>query len=490
MNNEEDFLTNLCDPPTERAINALLCQYGKEVFDEVDDLLSPSTFTINSNQIVYKCVKDILESEENPKIDTSLLISTATKLGYSEFFQHKTEQQLLDQLFLKPVEKQNARILAGKVKKLEIARLLHSKLTLAREDVANYTGQGPLDELISRVEGTVLDFAVGMNGNDDVTVKLGDLVDDYVAHLLENPSDIIGVSSGYPRYDEAIGGGFRRGTVNLIGAPKKTGKSVISVNIGLHVAGKLGIPVLYLDTEMGTRDHLARVLSRLTQIPINDIEKTKFAQNKMSLKKVQSAQKYFRSIPFHYHKIAGKSFDEIFSIMRRFITKTVGKNEQGETNDCLIIYDYIKLMSADAITKNIQEYQALGFLASNLHDFMVKYDAPCLALSQLNKEGDIAQADRITWLCTSIAYFTPKIDGDIEEGGDQYGNRKFIVKYARHGGGTNQDDYINFIFNKACATIKEGKKLSEIKASEKHGDHSEDDDVENEQPPWEGEPTL
>jgi len=46
---------------------------------------------------------------------------------------------------------------------------------------------------------------------------------------------------------------------------------------------------------------------------------------------------------------------------------------------CLIIYDYLKLMTSESITGNIAEFQALGFQITKLHNFMVENDCACLS---------------------------------------------------------------------------------------------------------------
>ena len=53
------------------------------------------------------------------------------------------------------------------------------------------------------------------------------------------------------------------------------------------------------------------------------------------------AAKQLNNIPYKYITIAGKSFEETLSIMRRWIVKEVGFDENGRTNPCMIIYDYL-----------------------------------------------------------------------------------------------------------------------------------------------------
>ena len=80
-----------------------------------------------------------------------------------------------------------------------------------------------------------------------------------------------------------------------------------------------------------------------------------------------------------------------------------------------IWYEYLKLMSSSGITNNIQEYQALGFQITNLHNLAVKYDFPCLSFVQLNRDGitkestdAVSGSDRLIWLCTSFSIFKLK----------------------------------------------------------------------------------
>ena len=114
------------------------------------------------------------------------------------------------------------------------------------------------------------------------------------------------------------------------------------------------------------------------------------------------------------------------------------------------MYDYLKLMSSTSITNNIQEYQALGFQITNLHNLAVKYDFPCLSFVQLNRDGitkestdAVSGSDRLIWLCTSFSIFKIKSPEELAEDGPRAGNRKLVPIVSRHGAGLDDGDYIN-----------------------------------------------
>ena len=260
---------------------------------------------------------------------------------------------------------------------------------------------------------------------------IGEDLDDYVQYLIDNPCDFAGIPSGFSRFDMSIGGGLRRKCVDLVAARPKVGKSMFGDAVAMHVSGELNIPVLVLDTEMSKKDHHNRMLACLSSVEINDITTGKFAESEIDKEKVLAARDKLKDIPYHYISIAGESFENILSQMRKWIYQHVGFDDAGQTKDCLIVYDYLKLMGSESISSAMQEYQVLGFQITKLHNFMVKYDVPCLAFVQLNRDGItrestdvVSGSDRLIWLCTSFSIFKMKSDEEMADDGGDHGNRK------------------------------------------------------------------
>ena len=69
MSNE--VLMNL---PIERAVLAGICQYGLEVYVELD-FLQPEYFSHELNQVIFTCLQDIINCNQN--IEFSSLFATA-----------------------------------------------------------------------------------------------------------------------------------------------------------------------------------------------------------------------------------------------------------------------------------------------------------------------------------------------------------------------------------------------------------------------------
>jgi len=283
----------------------------------------------------------------------------------------------------------------------------------------------------------------------DKPQKIGKDVEEYFEFLLENKCDQIGIPTGFPRYDAAIGGGLRRKCVDLVSARPKVGKSVFADNVALNIASK-GIPVLMLDTEMSKEDHLNRIIANLSGVPINEISTGKFSDDQEKTLAVKLAIDKIKNISYTYVSVAGAPFEQILNTIKRWIMQEVGQNENGQTNECVVIYDYLKLMSSNSITNNIQEYQALGFQITSLHNLAVKYDFPCLSFVQLNRDGitkestdAVSGSDRLIWLCTSFSIFKIKSPEELAEDGPNAGNRKLVPIVSRHGPGMEDGNYIN-----------------------------------------------
>lgn len=457
---------NLQDLASERAVLAALCQYGLDCYLDID-FVDSEYFTDEINQILFSCIHKTIS--ENTKVELTSILSAANSLGVAEVINNKEEIAFIRSLFNMSTHQENAQVHAAKIAKLKIARDLKKTLASCQKSMDSITGEEDIVDMISMVENPVLDVTSEIyQTSSNKTEILGDGVDEYLDYVSENVSDFVGIPTGFPRYDAAIGGGLRRKCVDLIAARPKVGKSMFCDSVAVNVATN-GVPVLVLDTEMGKDDHFSRILASISGVDIQKISTGKFSENEIEKEKVRSASEKLKNIPYHYISIAGQSFENILSIMRKWIYQHVGFDEEGRTNDCVIIYDYLKLMSSDGINPSMQEYQVLGFQITKLHNFMVKYDVPCLSFVQLNRDGItkestdvVSGSDRLIWLCTSFTIFKLKSDEEKAEDNPENGNRKLVPVVARHGEGLDDGDYISMKMFGKIGRLEEGMTRNEI----------------------------
>ena len=436
----------LSDVGAERAVLAGLLAYGIASYVEISDLLDHGSFGNQNNQVIYKCIEKVLQNEA--EVDLPAILSAAEQLNLSDAINTRQELEYINSLMEFPIKKDNVIYFAAQIKKFEFARKIKSLTSKISRDVESINGDESIDDIIGIVENPIMEF-LREDDSGQKPERLGEGVEEYLDFLMENKCDQIGVPTGFARYDAAIGGGLRRKCVDLVSARPKVGKSVFADNVALNVANQ-GVPVLMLDTEMSKEDHLNRIISNLSGVPINEVATGSFTDDDEKTISVKGAIDQIKDIPYTYISVAGAPFEQIMNAIKRWIMQEVGQDESGRTNECVVIYDYLKLMSSSSITNNLQEYQALGFQITSLHNLSVKYDFPCLSFVQLNRDGitrettdTVSGSDRLIWLCTSFSIFKIKSPEELAEDGPNAGNRKLVPVVCRHGPGMEDGNYIN-----------------------------------------------
>ena len=447
----------LSDIGAERAVLAGLANYGLESYVEIMDVVSTSTFTDTTNQVIYDCLVKI--AMEDGVADIPSIISAAKSLGVDEVISTQNNLEYIADLMQYPVDKRNVMRFALQIKKFEFARNAKKVTKKIEKNVDSISGDESIDEIVSMIEMPLIDFL-----RDDETGErpklISEGVDEYLEFVIENKCDQLGLSTGFANFDHVLGGGLRRACVDVISARPGVGKSVISDNIAITNT-RNGIPTLMVDTEMKVDDHYNRILAHIAGVPQDEIATGRFADDEEKYIAVKKAATELKDMPYTYECAAGKPWESILNTIKRWILQEVGTDEEGRTNDCLIIVDYLKLMSAGGIV-DIKEFQALGFQIQELHNLTVKYDVPCVCLTQLNRDGitqettaSVSGSDRIIWFCTSFSMLKEKSPDELAEDGPRGGNRKLVTLKARHGPRTLNGNYINFNFEGEYARLTE-----------------------------------
>ena len=447
----------LSDIGAERAVLAGIANYGLEAYVEVMDVITTSTFTDANNQIIYDCLVKI--SVDDGVVDVPSIVAAAKSLGVDEAISTQSNLGYIADLMQYPVDKRNIMRFALQMKKLEFARNSKKVTKSIDKNIDNISGDETFDDIVSMIETPLINF-LREDEHGEKPQMIGEGVDDYLDFVVDNQCDQLGLSSGFANYDAVLGGGHRRACVDVISARPGVGKSVISDNIAIHNT-RSGIPVLMVDTEMKVDDHYNRVLAHMSNVPQDEIATGNFASDEEKYNAVKRAATELKEMPYTYECAAGKPWESILNTIKRWILQEVGTDEDGRTNDCLVIVDYLKLMSASGIV-DIKEFQALGFQIQELHNLTVKYDIACVCLTQLNRDGitqettaSVSGSDRIIWFCTSFSMLKEKSPDELAEDGPRGGNRKLVTLKARHGPRTLNGNYINFRFEGEYARLTE-----------------------------------
>lgn len=471
-------MEQLSDPAAERAVLSAVFSGGGEVHADVSDIVTTRTFTIDSNQTIWACLEHACKDKMGVTLDYPTFMSSARSLGVDGEFEKSGELTHLRSIMNMPVRPENVRRLAAKIRKLEIARLLAGQVDQAKENVLGTTGDESIDAILAGVEQPIFDMtSLLADGGEQGVQLMGEGAEEYVQYLIDNPRELVGISTGMRRFDVAIGGGLRGGAMDVIAARPKCGKSQIADKVATHVSGTLEIPVLNLDTEMSQQEHLNRILANMTGVLVKKIECGKLTKDEQE--RVLQAARTLKTWPYHYRCIAGEEFEDSLANMRRWVLREVGIGDNGKAKPCVIIYDYLKLTSSESLSKgNLTEWQRMGFIATALKNFATRYQVPILTFAQLNRDGidkedtsGLSQSDRILWFCTSLSYYkwkTPEEKADEPIGSEKY-THKLIQLASRYGEGLPDRDYINIRADYRIARIEEGPTRKELELGVKPG---------------------
>lgn len=457
----------LQDPGIERAILAGIITHGVDCFFEVEDLIGTKDFYWPRNQEIFNTISYLVHKEDIKTFDFPSLQAAAKTLGYDELIMGGKHSEFLQALVDEHgPSRDNVRSLTVTIYKFSLARRGWLATKTVQNNLRTITGTEDVDTIIGQIEEPIFEFTGQVMSQGGGIVSLGQKFQNVMSALTETPQDIVGLPTGFPLWDMAIGGGLRPATVNVIGARPKIGKSFFCINIARNIAEN-NVPVLYLDTELTWDIQLHRLASLISGIELNKIETGKFASDPNESDAVWSCQEHMEKLPIDHFLIAGLAPHAIMSIARRWLSKKVGFNSSGLANPCLIIYDYLKLMDDDGFKKNLQEYQLLGFLVTALHNFAAKFKLPILATVQLNRDGIerensgvISGSDRIMWLCSNFTILKKKIQTELNEDPPSNGTKKLVVTDTRYGPGMENGEYINMIDHLQVAKFSEGKSFS------------------------------
>jgi replicative DNA helicase len=272
--------------------------------------------------------------------------------------------------------------------------------------------------------------------------NLADGLEEYIEERRHNPVEYCGISSGFEILDKRIDG-LVPGTLTVVCARPKHGKSTFLSNIGAHVAYRLLKPVLYVDTEMPFDQWRSRMLSMLSGVPERIIRHGGY--NDQEYFNIQQATKLIKKGKFFHEYMPGYTIEKLSAVYNKY------KNVEGIE---LAIFDYIK--EPPGGDKNRKEHQLLGDVTTALKDMSGELQIPFLCANQLNRNQDIADSDRILRYADVLMFLKPKDIEEIETGGVQAGSYKLVITDSRRGG-TTPEEGIGLDFIKRTLHISEAK---------------------------------
>jgi len=428
---------NLKNQEAEVSLIATLLQRPELIIEIDESEIVYSNFSDSTLGDIYQTIKALYC--EDITVDTVTLNTMGKRLGFAFPGREKTAQKI-QKLFKAEIEVKNIYLYVNIVRDLSFKRKLIDVLEQSIKKMLDSTDSLSALEI---VEGSLYDFVLE-NIREEKMVKLTDSVESILKMMAEDP--VRGLTTGFPTLDQLLGGGCRPGSLNLVCASTGIGKSLVSMHCAIENARK-GVPVLYLDNELGKEIQTVRFIGALASIPFPELEDGSWMKKASYVEKYQEAKALFDGLPIYFIDAVGMSNDAVISAIRRFVNKHVKFNKHGNYNKSMVIYDYFRV---DSLRKNNEkEYEVLGQFAAKMHDVACQYRTAILGTAQLNRSLSIAGSQRLMHPADSVIYFLPKSRAEIFGDQDNQGDHKFVVEKARFGPGTDESTYIGVKTDKA-----------------------------------------
>lgn len=277
---------------------------------------------------------------------------------------------------------------------------------------------------------------------DNETLMFGDKVDTIYKEVCDRRvgNGLFGIPSKYPSISRYFS--FETGELVMVCGKKKRGKSAYQLNEAIHKV-KNGVPTVYFDTEMNDRLFYVRLLSNLTGIEQNKIKSGNLFAEEQQI--IDDANEWLKKQKFVHKFIPSASMDEIYQTCK-ILKYKIGLQ--------FVVYDYFKSGEKDSS----QQYNDLGAKCDFLKNKIAgELDLAVLAGAQLNRQGEIADSDKLERYASVSVIWREKTAEEMRTDGTDCGNYALNVNLNRSGEQMFEDDYIDFNFKGSIMRIEEAK---------------------------------
>ncbi len=426
-----------CRPTDERALIAY-CMKDLANYFAVCSKLSPKDFLYSQHEMIMLLFESLV-AKGSEKFEANLMVAEASAGG---FLDNIGGLKYISTISNIKIDKKNFEVYLNSVceaaTKYRLFDLLSEKLSNIEENAKDGLTSS---DLLASVEADILELS--MSGfNIAEPIDLADGLAEYIEERRENKIKLSGLSTGYPILDKQIDG-MVAGTLLVIAARIKQGKSTFLSNIATHVAYTLDTPVLYVDTELSFNEWRSRAISTMSGVKERDIKHGGF--DDVTYGKLKDIERIIEKGKLFHEYMPGYSVDKLVALYKKY---------KHKENIGLIVFDYLKEPDSSSVDRQRKEYQLLGDVTTKLKDLAGQLDIPALTAVQLNRDDDIADSDRIARYADVICIWQGRKKEESETGGTDCGSHKLVVKDTRRGG-TTSDEGIGYNFWKEYLRIKE-----------------------------------
>lgn len=323
---------------------------------------------------------------------------------------------------------------------------LRRNLYLKLQDAEQICFNDEEHEIEQKVYG-ILDDVMMEYSTTNALPAFGDVIDDVWEEIESRQGNgCSGFEFKFPTLNRYVT--IDRGELVLFAAEQKQGKSMILLNEMVDLLNK-GQKILYIDSELNDRMFGARLLAHLSGIEFRKLTAGLYSANEAA--KIEEAKEWIKSKPFVHIYLPMFDIQTIYTSTKRV------KHTQGLD---ILICDYLK--STDHSDAYVN-YAELGKLSDLLKNRIAgDMDIAVLGAVQATSTGKVADSAKLGRNASCIILIQEKTPEEIEEYGEECGNKKMRVLFNRNGAQMAPNEFIDLRFDGNHILYEEAKQHEDI----------------------------
>lgn len=267
-------------------------------------------------------------------------------------------------------------------------------------------------------------FSIMEKRSNSEPVMLSDAMEEAIVHIEQRYSgSAISMPTGLLDLDELLGGGLHKGSMNVLAARPKMGKTSLACSIALSAA-KSGGAVYFASLEMPRREIANRMIAITSGCRTDMVMKSHEATDAVTV-----AIQYLRSLKILID-------DEPALTVGRLRSRT--RKMQRKHGLQLVVVDYLQLMRGEG---NNREQEIAG-ISRGIKALSKELDCPVLCLAQVNRDCE-SRTDKRPHMSDLRESGAIEADADLvmmiyrdevyDKDSDMKGIAEVLIRANRHG---------------------------------------------------------
>lgn len=370
-----EIITLPHNPEAEQSVigGILLDDDNSERVQKVLAMLKPESFYGRVHQIIFSEIRQMFR--ENKPVDGLTLFDSLESKGLAE---QVGGFAYIGQLAKNTPSAANIVAYAASVREAAMERYGIQRMTEATELLYARNGMSAVEkyEAIQSIFTQLTDHS--KTGSRRGARTLADVADDWVAEVEKrfDPNQRSrGISTGIKSLDEMLEPkGLVRGSLFVIGARPKMGKTTLYSQLAINCALIEKLPSIMFSLEMPDKQILERMIGQSSGVNTDIFYRGAGRDEEFAIANARLAE-MVESQNIYIDDTPGASLPHIIAEARRI------KRERGKVG--MVLVDYLTLMTAEKADRNDLAY---GLITKGLKNLAKELDCVVVLLTQLNRD--------------------------------------------------------------------------------------------------------